>query len=63
MRFAYVRIAASVALQMQAVAIGWQMYEPAGSSFQLALIGLVLLVSAGVFRDLLRADGYGPNTP
>lgn len=50
MRFAYVRIAASVALQMQAVAIGWQMYELTGSSFQLGLVGLVQFVPAvGLF--------------
>jgi MFS family permease len=46
MRFVYVRIAASVALQMQAVAIGWQMYELTGSSFQLGLVGLVQFIPA-----------------
>ena len=45
-RFVYVRIAASVALQMQAVAIGWQMYELTGSSFQLGLVGLVQFIPA-----------------
>jgi len=50
MRFVYVRIAASVALQMQAVAIGWQMYELTGSSFQLGLVGLVQFIPAvGLF--------------
>ena len=44
MRFAYVRIAASVALQIQAVAIGWQMYVLTGSSFQLGLVGLVQFI-------------------
>ena len=49
-RFVYVRIAASVALQMQAVAIGWQMYELTGSSFQLGLVGLVQFIPAvGLF--------------
>jgi MFS family permease len=45
-RFVYVRIAASVALQMQAVAIGWQMYALTGSSFQLGLVGLVQFIPA-----------------
>lgn len=50
MRFAYVRIAASVALQMQAVAVGWQIYELTGSSFQLGLVGLVQFIPAvGLF--------------
>jgi hypothetical protein len=39
-RFLYVRIAASVALQMQALAVGWQMYVLTGSSFDLGLVGL-----------------------
>jgi len=45
-RFLYVRVAASVALQMQAVAVGWQMYALTGSSFQLGLVGLVQFVPA-----------------
>jgi MFS family permease len=50
MRFVYVRIAGSVAWQMQAVAIGWQMYELTGSSFELGLIGLVQFIPAvGLF--------------
>lgn len=48
MRFVYVRIAASVALQMQAVAVGWQMYALTGSSFQLGLVGLVQFIPAVV---------------
>ncbi len=48
--FLYVRIAASVALQMQAVAIGWQMYVLTGSSFALGLVGLVQFIPAiGLF--------------
>ncbi len=43
-RFLYVRIAASVALQVQIVAVGWQMYELTGSPFHLGLIGLVQFV-------------------
>jgi MFS family permease len=49
-RFLYVRIAASVALQMQALAVGWQMYVLTGSSFQLGLVGLVQFIpTLGLF--------------
>ena len=49
-RFLYVRIAASVALQMQAVAVGWQMYALTDSSFALGLVGLVQFIPAvGLF--------------
>ncbi|MGB6651407.1 MAG: MFS transporter [Xanthobacteraceae bacterium] len=40
-RFLYVRVAASVAQQIQVVAVGWQMYELTNSPFHLGLIGLV----------------------
>ena len=45
-RFLYVRIAAAVALQLQVVAVGWQMYELTNSPFDLGLIGLVQFVPA-----------------
>src|ERR1700686_3295901 len=45
-RFLYVRVAASIALQVQVVAVGWQMYELTGSPFHLGLIGLVQFVPA-----------------
>ncbi|MGH6672423.1 MAG: MFS transporter [Xanthobacteraceae bacterium] len=49
-RFVYVRIAASIALRMQAVAVGWQMYVLTGSSFDLGLVGLVQFIPAvGLF--------------
>src|ERR1700674_1803659 len=49
-RFLYVRIAASIALQMQAVAVGWQMYELTRSPFQLGLVGLGQFIpAAGLF--------------
>src|ERR1700733_12749175 len=49
-RFLYVRIAASVAQQIQVVAVGWQMYELTNSPFALGLIGLVQFVPAvGLF--------------
>src|SRR5580693_5395689 len=43
-QFLYVRIAASVALQVQVVAVGWQMYDLTRSPFQLGLIGLVQFI-------------------
>jgi MFS family permease len=49
-RFLYVRIAASVALQMQALAVGWQMYLLTGSSFDLGLVGLIQFIpTLGLF--------------
>ena len=44
LRFLYVRVAASVALQIQVVAVGWQMYALTGSPFRLGLIGLVQFI-------------------
>ncbi len=50
LRFLYVRVAASIALQVQAVAVGWQMYELTRSPFQLGLVGLVQFIPAiGLF--------------
>src|ERR1700744_1587871 len=46
LRFLYVRVAASVALQIQVVAVGWQMYELTGSPLYLRLIGLVQFLPA-----------------
>jgi MFS family permease len=43
-RFLYARIAASIALQMNAVAIGWEMYALTSSAFDLGLVGLVQFV-------------------
>ncbi len=49
-RFLYVRVAASVAQQVQVVAVGWQMYELTNSPFHLGLIGLVQFIPAvGLF--------------
>ncbi|HEX3504463.1 MAG TPA: MFS transporter [Xanthobacteraceae bacterium] len=45
-RYLYVRIAASVALQIHVVAVGWQMYAMTGSPFRLGLIGLVQFIPA-----------------
>jgi MFS family permease len=63
-RFLYVRVAASIALQMQAVAVGWQMYALTGSSFQLGLVGLVQFVPAvGFFLATGQAaDRYDRRT-
>jgi MFS family permease len=38
------RVASTAAVQMQAVAIGWQVYELTGSAFDLGLVGLVQFV-------------------
>ncbi len=46
LRYLYVRVAASVALQMHVVAVGWQMYALTDSPFRLGLIGLVQFVPA-----------------
>ncbi len=44
------RVAASVAQQIQVVAVGWQMYELTNSPFHLGLIGLVQFIPAvGLF--------------
>jgi MFS family permease len=49
-RFLYVRIAATIALQMQVVAVGWLMYALTRSPFHLGLIGLVQFIPAiGLF--------------
>src|SRR5271155_1598441 len=59
-RFLYVRVAASVALQVQVVAVGWQMYALTGSPFYLGLIGLVQFVPVVSFFLLTGhvADHY-----
>src|SRR5277367_5206831 len=38
------RVAATAAFQMQAVAIGWQVYDLTSSAFDLGLVGLVQFV-------------------
>jgi len=59
-RFLYVRVAATVALQIQVVAVGWQMYALTGSPFRLGLIGLVQFVPVIAFFLLTGhvADRY-----
>jgi MFS family permease len=59
-RFLYVRVAATVALQIQVVAVGWQMYTLTGSPFRLGLIGLVQFVPVAAFFPLTGhvADRY-----
>jgi MFS family permease len=63
-RFLYVRIAASIALQVQAVAVGWLMYELTRSPFQLGLVGLVQFIpSIGLFLATGHAaDRYDRRT-
>jgi MFS family permease len=60
LRFLYVRVAASIALQIQVVAVGWQMYELTRSPFHLGLIGLVQFVPVAAFFLLTGhvADRY-----
>src|SRR5579862_4001939 len=63
-RFLFVRVAASIAMQMQAVAVGWQMYTLTGSSFALGLVGLVQFVpTLGLFLVTGQAaDRYDRRT-
>src|SRR5580698_835236 len=60
LRFLYVRVAATIALQIQVVAVGWQMYALTGSPFRLGLIGLVQFVPVVSFFLLTGhvADRY-----
>src|SRR5271156_7080996 len=60
LRFLYVRVAATIALQVQVVAVGWQMYALTGSPFYLGLIGLVQFVPVVSFFLLTGhvADHY-----
>src|SRR3954451_5743346 len=41
LRFWWARVLTTLAFQMQAVALGWQIYELTGSVFDLGLVGLV----------------------
>src|SRR5215510_6411518 len=57
-RFWTARIATTIALNMQAVAVGWQMYELTDNPLDLGLVGLVqfvpallLVLVAGHFAD------------
>src|ERR1700690_2363148 len=64
LRFLYVRVAASIVLQVQAVAVGWLMYELTRSPFQLGLVGLVQFIpSIGLFLATGHAaDRYDRRT-
>jgi MFS family permease len=42
--FSLARVASTLALQMQVVAVGWQIYQLTGSAFNLGMIGLVQFV-------------------
>jgi MFS family permease len=63
-RFLYVRVAATIALQIQVVAVGWQMYALTGSPFRLGLIGLMQFVPVAAFFLLTGhvADRYDRRT-
>lgn len=45
-RFLTARLATNVAMQVQVVAVGWQMYELTGSALSLGLVGLVQFTPA-----------------
>src|SRR4051812_19929922 len=42
------RVATGLAFQMQAVAVGWQVYELTSSAFQLGMVGLMMFVPAAL---------------
>src|SRR2546423_3242443 len=57
-QFWIARVATTIAMQMQAVAVGWQIYDLTGSALDLGLVGLaqfipalLLLLVAGHFAD------------
>jgi MFS family permease len=54
------RVSATAALQMQAVAVGWQMYALTGSALDLGLVGLAQFIPAVLFMLLAghAADRY-----
>ena len=58
------RISTTVASQMQAVAIGWQMYQLTGSAFQLGLVGLVQFIPVVMLSLMVGhfADRYDRKT-
>jgi MFS family permease len=58
------RTATAGAYQMQAVAIGWQIYELTGSAFDLGLVGLVQFVPIVVLAPLIgqAADHFDRRT-
>src|SRR5204863_9008273 len=54
------RVLATLALHMQAVAVGWQLYSLTGSAFDLGLVGLVQFVPTIVLTLVVGhvADRY-----
>jgi MFS family permease len=58
--FWWARVSATAASQMQAVAIGWQIYELTGSAFDLGLVGLVQFIPVVVLALVVGhvADRY-----
>ena len=43
------RVSSTVALQMQAVAVGWQMYDITHNPLDLGLVGLTQFIPAALF--------------
>ena len=56
------RVAGTIAYQMQAVAIGWQIYDLTGSALDLGLVGLVQFVPVVLLALVVGhvADRHGP---
>jgi len=58
------RVASGVAFQMQAVAVGWQIYDLTHSPFQLGMVGLVQFAPIVLFTLIAGhvADRYDRRT-
>ena len=56
---------ATLALHMQAVAVGWQLYSLTGSAFDLGLVGLVQFVPTIVLTLVVGhvAEAFYPHVP
>ena len=68
--FLLARVAATVAFQIQAVAVGWQMYALTGSAFYLGLVGLAqflpmfaLTLAVGHVGGPVRPARHRPRLP
>ena len=53
--YLFARTLGTLAVQMQNVAIGWQVYSMTGNLFDLGLIGLCLLYTSPSPRDRTRS--------
>ena len=67
------RVSSTVALQMQTVAVAWQMYDLTRNPFDLGLVGLTQFVPAALFvlvaghiadrYDRRRSSAYASSSP